>query len=312
MSLQRWISAHRATVTLTVLVVLSLTSLASGARGGVVKRGLHVVVSVTSHPFLKGLRGIRDGVGYVSGLVISYDKAREEAETLRKRCGELMQLAGHRRELEAENQRLRRQLQFVRNYPRLTLETVDIIEVDVIEKFKGILRIDRGSMHGIEPSMCAVTEDGVVGLVTDVELTTSTVVTPHNVNCRIGAMIKRNRVRGMVHGGGGDLSSLCTMEYIDLKDDVCEGDEVVTSPESVFPAGYPVGRVMAVHDEGGLWKAADVVPDVDPLSVDEVFLVRNATPSWDEMAGVAPDAQGKPAPTATMLDNRTIQERYAP
>ena len=314
MSIRRRIRDYRSTVILAVVVVLSLGSLASGARGGVVQRGIHTVVTVSSRPFLKGLKRVKDGIDYISGLIVVYDSQKREAEALRLRTAELMQQAAGRRELAGENARLRRMLDFVREEPRLTLEPVE-----VIENFKGILKIDRGSVHGIEPSMCVVTENGVVGLVTEVDRTTATVVTLHNVNCRIAAMIQRNRVRGSVHGSGSDLSFQCTMEYIDMKDEVWEGDEVVTSPESVFPSGYPVfpsgypiGRVVTVDKTGSLWKAAYIEPAVDPYRLDEVLVVRRSVPSVNELQGnekinEPPWIAGAQAP-----DNRLLQERYAP
>ena len=70
-------------------------------------------------------------------------------------------------------------------------------------------------------------------------------------------MVERNRLRaydGVVHASRSDLTRLCTMEYIDIKDNVRIGDVVVTSPESLFPTGYLIGRVVAVHDSGTLWK----------------------------------------------------------
>lgn len=308
MSVARAISEHRSTFILIVLVGFSLTSLISGAEASFIQRALRGAVDVTARPFLKTVRGAGDAADYVSGLVFSYDAARDEADAMRGRFAELMVRTARRRELAEENQRLRRKLAFVRSQPRLGLESAE-----VIANFKGILKIDRGSTHGVRESMSVLTEDGVVGLITEVGLTTATVVTLHNVDCRIGAMIRRNRVRGVVHGTGSDLRRICSMEYIDMKDDVREGDEVVASPESLFPSGYPVGRVVSVHDSGALWKFAYVEPAVAPYRLDEVFIVRRALPPLEELAPPGPSAAALPMPRAPELpDHRTIQQRYAP
>jgi len=292
-----------------VLVVLSVTSLVSGTEAGFIRRGLHTVVTVTSRPFLKALRGIERRADYVVGLVGAYDTAYEEARILRRRVVEQMQFTAQRHELAAENQRLRRMLRFARQEPRLVLAPA---EAEVIAIFEGILKTDRGSMHGIEESMGVLTEAGAVGLVSAVDWTTSTVITLHNPRCRIGAMIRRNRVRGVVRGSSSDLSRTCTMEYIDTKDEVREGDEVVTSPESLFPSGYPVGRVVAIDETGTLWKVAYIEPAVNPYQLDEVFIVRRAVPSSDELTGL--DGLGRDAPNAApaLPDDRPVQQRYAP
>jgi len=243
---------------------------------------------------------------YVTGLVFAYDSARKENADLRRRLAETMRHAAQRKELQLENRRLRQMLAFERNESGLKLEPVEIIET-----FKGILMVDRGSAHEVEKFMCAVTDRGIVGLVTQVDLATANVATLHNADCRVSAMIDRNRVRGIVHGTGSDLSRYATMKYIDMKDDVRENDLVVTSPESVFPTGYPIGRVVNVDDTGSLWKTADIELAVDPYRLDEVFLLRQAVTPVEELAGPAPEEPAHSVAPATP-DKRTLQDRYAP
>ena len=290
---------------LAVAAALCLVSLATGTRAALIRNGIRATVSVTMYPFLKGLKGAQDGFDYATGLVFAYDSARKEARASEQQLADTMQRVARHNELAAENARLRRMLNFVRNQPRLTLEPVE-----VIESFKGIVMIDRGSLDNIREAMCAVTADGIVGLVTQVDLMVSNVVTLHNADCKVGAMIQRNRVRGTIHGSGSDLSRYCTMNYIDMKDDVREGDLVVTSPESAFPTGYPIGRVVDVDDTGTLWKIAYVEPAVDPYRLDEVFILRQAALPAAELA--APSPSGKPSVAPMTPDKRSIQERYAP
>jgi len=292
---------------LTVLVGLSLVSLASGTPALFIQRGLSGVVSFTSRPVLKAFRATRNGTDYVAELILSYDSARSEANHLRQRLAEVLESATYRREVYAENRRLREMLGFVHEHPELQL-----MPAEVIQNYRGILKIDRGSVHGLADSMGVVTEEGVVGVITEVHRSTATVVTLHSVDCRIGAMIRRNRVRGILHGSGSDLSRLCTMEYIDMKEAVTEGDPVVASPESLFPSGYPIGRVEAVHSTGTLWKAADIEPAANPYRVDEVFVVLRASPPIEDLTGpwTPPATAASRAPE--LPDDRSMQERYAP
>lgn len=291
---------------LVVVVFLCLTSLATGTRASFIRNGIRAVVSITAYPFLKVLTGMENAVDYATGLVISYDATRQDLQVARRRLAEMMQHAAQRTELIQENQRLRRMLHFERNEPRLTLEPVH-----VIESFKGIVMIDRGSLHGIQTSMCAVTENGIVGLVTQADLTAANVVTLYHADCKIGGMIVRNRVRGVVHGSSNELSRYCTLNYIDMKDDVRVGDTVVTSPESIFPTGYPIGRVVAVHETGSLWKSAEIEPAVDPYRLDEVFILRQAAMPLEELAGPMP-AEEVLSKAPETPDKRSLQEAYAP
>ena len=273
---------------------------------------------MTAYPFLEAFTGIRNGSNYVLGLVFSYDAAHEEAREARRLLSEMMTRTAQRGELLAENERLQRMANFVRSEPRLTLEPARAI----VNCFKGIITIDQGTLHGVRDSVCVVTEDGIVGFVSRADLASSTVVTLYNADCRVGAMILRNRVRGVVYGNGSQLSRYCTMNYIDMKDDVREHDVVVTCPGSAFPAGYPIGTVVAVHAEpGSLWKSAEIMPAVDPYRLDEVFLLRREAPAPGELTGATPPSTTSTSPASDLAaasvapatpDKRTLQERYAP
>ena len=103
----------------------------------------------------------------------------------------------------------------------------------------------------------------------------------------------------------------CTMKYIDMKDDVRVNDLVVSSPESMFPAGYTIGRVVKIDESGSLWKSAEIEPAVDIYSLDEVFIVRRAIAPAEELAG----QQSEPAVVSVapaVPDTRSYQDRYAP
>lgn len=286
--------------------MLSLASLAMGMQTLLIRGGIHSAVSITKYPFLKIMNAAEGVVDYAAGIVFSYNAAHEEARVARERLANVMQHASERGELLSENERLRRLLGFVRNEQGLNLEPVAVIEA-----FKGHLTIDRGSLHGLADPMCAVTDEGVVGVVTQVDILSSNLITLHNPECKISAMVERNRVRGIVHGSSSDLSRYCTLHYIDMKDDVKRNDLVVASPGSMFPTGFPIGRIAEIDDTGSLWKLAYVEPVVDPYRLDEVFILRQAVAPPDEMAGPpAPEADGSVAPPVP--DTRPLQQRYAP
>ncbi len=303
MAVARRISEHRPTIILVVLVVLSLISLASGAPAIVVGDGLRSVVSIAAYPFWKVARGVEKCFDYTRGLLVSYDELRDANESLRQDLANMAHYDAVRSELSAENKRLRRLMDFERNEPRLVLQPAE-----VLRRFEGTLTIDLGAVHGVKELMCAVTPDGVVGIVTRVERYESSISTLHDPSCRLNAMIRRNRARGIVHGSRSDVSHVCTMQYVDLKDDIRPGDVIVTSGGSVFPSGYPIGTVTDVDDRGPLLKVAYVEPAADPYQVDEVFLVWRADETVADLAGGGVSV-ARPAPDVA---DRSLQERLAP
>jgi len=317
LSIPRRIREYRPTVILCVIVILSLASLASGTHSNIISRGLKTAVSVVSYPFLKAMTSITQAKDYAVGFFLYYNTTVTENTELRHQQAELLVKTEDRSQILAENNRLRRLLEFDRTQSSLTLEPVEIVGGAL--ELGGTLIVDRGSTHGIKEGMCAMTPDGVVGRVTLVGPFMSTVATLQRADCKISAMIRRNRVRGMVHGSGSSLSPICTLDYIDIKEDIQVGDEVVTSPESQFPSGFPIGKVVAIHggedsDDRALLKSAEIKPAANPYRIDEVFIVVYYKAALAELAGQAQaqaPADGGP-PRKTAPDTKTVQERYAP
>ena len=313
MAITRLMATHRAEVILATLSFLSLVSFLSGTNATIIHRALTRVVTISSYPFLLARTKLEETVEYSFGFVWRYDEIYEESKEGKVVKARLQTALAREEELEGENRRLRDLVGFARSETRLTQTPVRIIE-----NLRGMLTIDRGRVHGIKRRMAVITEQGVVGLVTEVHDYTAGVATLHHHDCRIAAMVHRNRIRaydGVVKANGTDYNYICSMDFIDMKNDVRPGDIVVTSPESIFPAGLPVGTVSVVHETGGaLWRWAEIEPSVDPYVLDEAFVVTRYAPDEQFLAG---GERRDPYREATSLaesmpDDRPIQERLAP
>ncbi len=320
MNAGRILREHRPLAVLLILSGLSLFSLVTGAESSVIHHTLARAVHVTSYPFLK-LRYIAVAVpSRAYSFVSDYDAVFNENIALNREVVEAQKREATLHHVMAENKRLRALLGFVSEQPRLTLQPAT-----VLESYRGMLRIDAGTRAGVKPAMGVIAREGVVGVVTEVADFTATVATLHHTDCRVGAMVLRNRLRaydGVVHASGSDFSYLCAMEYIDMKDEVRVGDIVVTSPESQFPAGLSIGPITAVRGGEGLWKSAEIKPAVDPYRLDEVMVIMRAVDDAPYVAGppaaLERESAAYPAVETTHLqapempDMRSLQERYAP
>jgi rod shape-determining protein MreC len=292
---------HRSTITLGVLVTLSLMSMASGTRASLLGDALRDVVSVAAYPFLLTMNAAQDAAGYAVGAVADYNGAKRNAADLRSELARKELELARAAELQLENNRLRDTLAFVRANPELSL-----MPATVLQRSKGMLTLDVGAMHGVQPSMCALTKDGIVGIVTLVEPTMSYVASLHHEHCRIGARAGRTRAYGVVQGSGNDVQRICDLRYVNLQDDIRPGDEVVSAGGNVFPAELPIGRLITVQNDGDLYRKAVVRPYANPYAVEEVLLVRAAQQDVTAMAAAGPTGMH------AMPDDRTIQERFAP
>ncbi|MBL8440040.1 MAG: rod shape-determining protein MreC [Betaproteobacteria bacterium] len=271
-------------------------------------------MTLTAYPVLRARTALEEGVKYSFDFVWNYNTMRRENQQNREVLAKLQVTQAQTEELAVENRRLRSMLNFARSEPRMTL-----MPARVIENLRGMLTIDLGRAHGIEPRMAVITEDGVVGMVTEVHDFQSSVATMHHRDCGVPAMVYRNRVRaydGVVKANGTDYNYICTMDFIDMKNEVRKGDILVTNPESqIFPAGLPVGTVSVVHETGGwLWRWAEVEPAVDPYVLDEVFVVKRFLPPEEFFTGSQQQDAYRSATSVApeVPDDRTFQERFAP
>lgn len=305
------IARNRPLVILLVLCMLSLVSMATGTQGTVVHRGVLRGAAVAAYPFLKLQDLASRGADYVLDYFVGYNELRARDTVAREVETKLNAAMGSLWEARQENERLREMLAYQRGNPRLTL-----VPARVLASARGTLTIDRGALHGVREAMGVITPEGVVGMITETGRLAATVATLHHPRCNVGAMVMRNRVRaydGVIKASKSDLSVLCTLEYIDVNDDVRVGDMVSTSPESIFPPNLPIGRITRVHHSETLWRYADVRPAVDPYSVDEVFVVQRASLGPDVLTGAHQPAVAPSSATgAEMPDLRTLQDRLAP
>lgn len=330
-NVQRQVQRNRPALTLAVLVVFCLVSLGSGTESTIIHRGVKRIIALTTYPVIKAQNWITKTASGSMEYVFNAGRMRRENATLHEEVIRLGEEAARGRELALQNQRLREQMDFVREATRF-----DVIPATVLESYKGMLKIDLGLNAGIAPNMSVIAPGGVVGVVIEVADFSANVATLHHPDCKVGAMVQRNRLRaydGVIHAGGSDLSQICTMYYIDIKHEVRVGDAVVTTPESIFPSGYPIGVVSAVNEGEALWKWAEITPAVDPYSLDEVFVVLHSTPKPEDLEGPPLDptvqlvakeapladepAAAAPKPKKEALppppaDTRPTQERFAP
>lgn len=268
--------------------------------------GLRTGVSVAAYPVLKTFKAVENGFEYVAGFATAYHQPRVENARLRGQIADMNVRLADRQEVLSENRRLRDMLRFARSHPLLTLDSAA-----VISRAEGTIVIDRGALHNVQKAMSVLVPEGIVGVISAVDPFNAYVLTLHNPDCRVGAMIQRNRVRGVVQGSRSRFRRVCQMEYIDVNDEVRTGDLVVTVGGGVFPGGYPIGRVTAIEGEGTLLRTAYIEPSAPLFSLDEVFIVRKAQMTARELTGA--DTREEVLSRAhPMPDDRTLQERYAP
>jgi len=172
-----------------------------------------------------------------------------------------------------ENARLAALVGFKSARPTLHLVPARVIAADVSPYFRVLrIRIDTGE-HLVEPGMPVVAAEGVVGQIEVVAGRYSDVMLAVDPRSKIDILTQSNRARGILVGHDNDY--LAQISYLLRRDEVEEGDIVVTSGRGGrFPKELPVGRIRAIDAQAyGLYQNAWVEPVVDFSRLEEVFVV---------------------------------------
>ena len=185
------------------------------------------------------------------------------------------------KEIESENETLRRLLSFTQANPTHSYKAAEV-KGRVIGRdpsnFLSYLIIDSGSQQGIEKGMPVVTERGLVGRITDVGSNWAKVMLIIDPSSSVNALIQASRATGVVAGQvGGSL----VMKYIPQRDTVNVNDIVLTSGlGSNFPKMLIVGQVTAVHQRDiEMFQQAHIQPTVDFNNLEIVLVITNFLPA---------------------------------
>jgi rod shape-determining protein MreC len=187
-------------------------------------------------------------------------------EENRKLLGKIASL----REMQQENTRLRKLLDFNSNH-QLQSVIARVIAKDVSSEFRAI-RINRGETSGVRKNMAVITDEGVVGRVLRTTRTTADVVTMLDLLSAVDSIVERSRARGVVEGMTDEV---CQLKFIIRTDDIEPGDLLITSGlGGIYPKGIPVGTVSKANRKAyGISQEVEVRPSVDFSRLEEVMVV---------------------------------------
>jgi rod shape-determining protein MreC len=213
-----------------------------------------------------------------------------ELRNLRQRNAELEQVNANLlvenfelREVQRENELMRRFLSFAQTRPGMDLRGAQIVARVIGQEsnnFLGYIMLDLGQSHGVEVGYPVVTDQGLVGRISEVTDTTSKVLLIGDPSSAVNAILQSSRLNGVVRGTpGGDL----LMDYIFQGEIFAVGEVVLTSGlGGRFPKGIPIGQVIEIRQRDiDVFQQAVVRPTVDFPRLELVMVVTNFDPLED-------------------------------
>lgn len=135
-----------------------------------------------------------------------------------------------------------------------------------------IIIIDKGSKHGIKENLPVVASGGVVGKTMEVGLFSTKVLLLIDRKSRIGGIMQKSRVVGIVEGTGeNDL----IINYLPKDEGIYVNDLVLSSGLGlVYEKGLVIGTIKTIHEaKQGLYKYAKITPIVPFYKLEEVLVI---------------------------------------
>ncbi|MFF4757087.1 rod shape-determining protein MreC [Streptomyces sp. NPDC001292] len=179
------------------------------------------------------------------------------------------------------------------------IKGAQVIAIGATQGFSWTITIDAGADDGIQRDMTVLNADGLVGRVTTVGPSTSTVLLANDPDFTVGTRMEGSDELGFASGQG---DRPLRVQLLNSKADVKKGDRLVTfgsQADKPFVPGVPVGVVSRVDPSGGdLTRTVYVTPFVGFTKLDVVGVVVQA-PKKDPRDEVLPP-KPKPTPTPTV------------
>lgn len=259
-------------IMMMAVIILSLFSLAphgDNEEAGFVHRAVWTVAA----PIQSVLISIVDGVASVWNGYIALVDARKEAGEFRDQNLYLKRWIADLAPLEEENARLRGLLDFSRRMP-LKVIPARPIAMDILGQFRTIT-INSGADDGVGPSSPVVNADGVVGRIIERYDSFSRVLLMIDPNSSIDGRVRRTGAQGIVQGTNDSKNMLCQFAFSLRTEDVCEGDEIVTTGlDQRFPPDLLLGTIAEVsRAEFGIFQEAKIKPAVDFTRLRELLVI---------------------------------------
>ncbi|MEN6616132.1 MAG: rod shape-determining protein MreC [Syntrophorhabdus sp.] len=210
-------------------------------------------------------------VGGVFDTYFNVISAKKENRELKEKYDKLYVENQKLVEIERENARLRKLLDFAQKKPN-TMIAAGVIGEDLKNWFRCVI-IDKGSKQNVRQKMPVVTPKGIVGQVVEVDPWHAKVMVLNDANSSIDVNVEGKNTRGLLEG---TVQNTVKMKYVTKNDDIEIGDKLVTSgKDGVYPKGIPAGIVITANkNKAGIFVDIDVMPYNNFRQLDEVLLIR--------------------------------------
>lgn len=263
-------------VVLIVTIILLATVIFNANKSYETTATDNIFLTITT-PVQKAINSVSKGVRNFFSHFGDVTALNEQNKELTNKIARLEENLERSNAYKIENERLRNLLNLKDTYKDFELMAANVIGRDSSRWFLS-LTLDKGSKDGIKMTDTVITNDGLVGHITDLGPDWSRVTSILDSQSTVSVVVERTEDIAMVDGDI-DLSEsgLCKMTYIPKDSTLTIGDNIKTSGlGGVYPKGLNVGKIEEIHsDNQGVSQYAVVSPSVNFDKIYEVMIITN-------------------------------------
>ncbi len=238
---------------------------------------LNKVFSVISYPF-DSIYNITHGwMNGIKGYFSNSKKLSEENENLKIQNEQLQLKLLESQKVLDENNSLKEMLEIKKAFQHFEIKLSNIIFREH-DNWTQTFKIDIGSKDGVKLNQAVVHTNGLVGYISKVEESTSTVTTILDPMASVSVNISTINEPAILQG---DLSlksnNRLKLNFIPLDAEVSIADQLYTSGlGSTYPGSIPVGKISEViSGKNDINRYAIVEPNVNIRTISEVGVIIN-------------------------------------
>lgn len=254
----------------TTVIVLLVVAIVTAAVG----RNIFVdFYTWISSPFQQAAAGIAGELGEDAGK--SREELIKENNELKKEVSDLVSQVIDYDDVKKENEVLRKYYGIKEDNPGYEIAIATVIRRDPNDDFYGFT-IDKGSRDDVSVNDPVITDNGLIGWVSEVNVTTSKVTTLLSPEAKVGAMDQKTRDSGIATG---DVTlsddGLLMLSVISADNTIKKGDIVITTGVGgVYPSNIVIGKVTELdYDKYDTTPYAVIKPYEDLKSVADVVVI---------------------------------------
>ena len=288
------------------VILFALLLRASMVQGG--SSVLSNLVGLVTTPLQKVTASVSNSIDNFFDRYLSADEIYEENQQLKEQIRILTEQQVELEQYRWENESLKEFMGLKEEHPDHQYVMASVVSRDPNSRFSSFV-IDKGSLDDVEYLDPVITEDGLVGRITEVGLTFSKVTTILDPALDVGCYNARTRDMGTITGHiEAAEEGLCSMELVSRSSTAAKDDIIVTAGSTgLFPKDLVIGRIVSITTESdGKSMTAMVDPAAEIETVANVLVVtsfRGQGSSMDELGTPSAEAEDSTESDSAEQDN---------